>query len=243
MSENNNIYSYEKLSETMQICVSDEHRFGTDAFLLADFAMPRHKDMVCDLCSGSGIVALLMEKNFKPKNILAVEIQQKAVEQIKLSLEKSGITDIVPIKADLKEKWEGKPQGTLDVVTCNPPYKLNNTGAKNDADAVTIARHEVMCSIDDVCKASSDMLKYGGRLCICNRPERLSDVIIAMKNNGIEPKRIRFVSKTPETAPWLFLIEGRKGGNPFLSVEKQLFVYNGNDFSDEMLRIYGKVVK
>ncbi len=236
-------FKFEKLSDTMEICISDEHRFGTDAFLLADFAKPRHKDLVCDLCTGSGIVALLMEKNSKPKSIIAVEIQPKAIKQLEMSLEKSGIDNIIPVCADLKDKWNGFLEGNVDVVTCNPPYKLNNTGAKNDADAVTIARHEVLCSIDDVCKSAYKMLKFGGRLCVCNRPERLSDVILAMKSNGIEPKRVRFVSKKPENAPWLFLIEGKKGGNPFLKVEPQLYVHGDNGFSEEMLRIYGKVVK
>ena len=90
------------------------------------------------------------------------------------------------------------------------------------------------CNIDDVCRSAAKLLKYGGRLCICNRPERLSDVITAMKNNSIEPKRIRFVSKNPESAPWLFLIEGRKGGKPFMKILPQLYVWNGNGYSEEL---------
>ena len=236
-------FTFEKLSETLEICVSDEHRFGTDAFLLADFAKPRKKDLVCDLCTGSGIIALLMKKNFEPKNIIAVDIQEQAIRQLEMSIDKSNITTIEPICADLKSLWANSPDCSLDVITCNPPYKLNNTGAKNEADAVTIARHEVMCNIDDVCKASAKLLKFGGRLCICNRPERLGDVIVSMKKFDIEPKRIRFVSKNPTTAPWLFLIEGKKGSKPFLKIEPQLYTQGENGFSDELLNIYGKVVK
>lgn len=236
-------FTFEKLSETISICISEEHRFGTDAFLLADFARPRHKDLVCDLCTGSGIIALLMQKNFQPKSITAVDIQKKAIEQLKISIEKSSLDNIVPVCSDLNDKWDGFPECTLDVVTCNPPYKINNTGAKNDVSAVTIARHEVMCDINDVCKSAYKMLKFGGRLCVCNRPERLGDVIASMKNNGLEPKRVRFVSKTPKTAPWLFLIEGKKGAKPFLKVEPQLYIQGENGFSDELLKIYGKVVK
>lgn len=236
-------FTFEKLSDKISICISEEHRFGTDAFLLADFAQPRHKDLVCDLCTGSGIIALLMQKNFQPKSIVAVDIQKKAIKQLKMSIEKSEIDNIIPVCADLKEKWDGFPECSLDVVTCNPPYKINNTGAKNNLDAVTIARHEVLCDINDVCKSAYKMLKFGGRLCICNRPERLCDVIVAMKNNSLEPKRIRFVSKTPETAPWLFLIEGKKGAKPYLKVEKQFYVQGKNGFSEELLKIYGKVEK
>jgi len=236
-------YTFEKLSETMEICISDEHRFGTDAFLLADFAKPRNKDLVCDLCTGSGIIALLLKKNFEPNHIIAVDIQEQAIAQLKLSIEKSNLTNIEPICADLKELWENSPDRSLDVVTCNPPYKINNTGAKNDTDAVSIARHEILCNIDDVCEASAKLLKFGGRLCLCNRPERLGDVIVSMKKFDIEPKRIRFVSKNPVTAPWLFLIEGKKGSKPFLKIEPQLYTQGENGFSDELLKIYGKVVK
>lgn len=231
---------FERLSDTMEICISTEHRFGTDAFLLADFANPRRKDLVCDLCTGSGIVALLMKRNNNPLHIVAVDIQQKAVDQLNISIERSAIDGVEAVCADLKELWDNAPDRTVDVVTCNPPYKLDNTGEKNNLDAVTIARHEVLCNIDDVCESSSKLLKFGGRLCICNRPERLADVITAMKKADIEPKRVRFVSKTPSTAPWLFLIEGKKGSKPFMKVEPQLYIQGENGFSDELKRIYGK---
>ena len=236
-------YTFEKLSDTIEICISAEHRFGTDAFLLADFAAPRRKDLVCDLCTGCGIIALLMKRNNEPKKIYAVDIQSQAIEQLKLSVDKSNIDNVEPICADLKDLWNDAPDRILDVVTCNPPYKLNDTGAKNDIDAVTIARHEVLCTIDDVCESASKLLKFGGRLCICNRPERLADVIVAMKKHDIEPKRIRFVSKNPKSAPWLFLIEGKKGSKPYLKVEPHLYINGENGFSEELLRIYGKVVE
>jgi len=235
-------YTFEKLSDTIKICISEEHRFGTDAFLLADFAAPRNKDLVCDLCTGSGIIALLMKRNNNPLHIIAVDIQRQAIEQLEISITQSQLSDIQPVCADLKELWDKAPDRTLDLVTCNPPYKINNTGAKNDVDAVTIARHEVMCNIEDVCESASKLLKFGGRLCLCNRPERLTDVIFAMKKFDLEPKRIRFVSKNPQTAPWLFLIEGKKGAKPYIKVEPQLYIQGENGFSDELLKIYGKVV-
>ena len=229
-------FTVEKLHDGIEIVISTEHRFGTDAFLLADFAAPRHKDTVCDLCTGSGIIALLMYQNFKPKHIDAVEIQQKAHDQLLLSVERSRISDITPILGDLKEYAADRP---LDVITCNPPYKISGTGAKNETEAVSIARHEMLCTIDDVCACAKRNLRYGGRLCVCNRPERLCDIMVAMRQNGIEPKRVRFVSKTPSTAPWLVLVDGRKGGNSFLTVEPQLYTQNENgEFSDELKRIY-----
>ncbi|MBQ7756734.1 MAG: methyltransferase [Oscillospiraceae bacterium] len=229
-------FTFENLGDGISICVSDEHRFGTDAFLLADFAGARRKDYVCDFCSGSGIIAVLMKRNNNPAFIYAVEIQEKAVSQMKLTVEKSGIDNFEIVSGDLKDF---KAKKELDLITCNPPYKINNTGAKNDSEAVSIARHEMLCTIDDVCKSASRNLKFGGRLCICNRPERLCDIMVAMRNNNLEPKRVRFVSKTPKDAPWLVLVEAKKGGKPFLQVEKNLYIQDENgDYSEEMKRIY-----
>ena len=111
---------------------------------------------------------------------------------------------------------------------------------KNDSEAVSIARHEMLCTIDDVCRCAKKNLKFGGRLCICNRPERLCDIMTAMRASGIEPKRLRTVHKNPECPPWLILVEGKKGGKPFVQIEKPLYVRSadgGN--SAEMKRIYG----
>lgn len=231
-------FTYESLGKGYNVCVSDEHRFGTDAFLLADFAAPRHKDRVCDLCSGNGIVALLMSRNFKPAEIYAVELQEKAFYQLQRSKEASDAGEIIPVLMDLKE-WKAPYQ--LDLITCNPPYKTDNTGIKNASEAVTIARHEINCTIYDVCRAAKRSLKFGGRLCVCQRPERLCDVISAMRENSIEPKRLRTVQKNSTSDPWLILVEGRLGGSSFIKLEKPLYIKseNSDEFSDEMKRIYG----
>ncbi|MDE6788812.1 MAG: methyltransferase [Ruminococcus sp.] len=231
-------YKFEKLTEKIYVCASSDHRFGTDAFLLADFSHYRQKDKVCDLGTGCGIIPLIMQKNRPPQIIYAVDIQESAIEQLKLGIEKSSVSGIVPICADLKELWLNAPSGQLDLVTCNPPYKACNAGYESTLTAQRIARHEVLCTIDDVCRTAEKLLKFGGRLCICNRPERLSDVISAMKAHNIEPKRLRFVSKNPETSPWLFLIEGKKGSKSFMQIETQLYIRDGENFSDELQRIY-----
>lgn len=231
-------YKFEKLTDKITVCASSDHRFGTDAFLLADFSGYRQKDTVCDLGTGCGIIPLIMQKKMPPAVTYAVDIQEGAIEQLRLGLERSETTGIVPVCADLKELWEGAPLDICDLVTCNPPYKAANAGFESVIDAQKIARHEIMCDIDDVCRAAERLLKFGGRLCVCNRPERLADVISAMKNHNIEPKRIRFVSKTPDDAPWLFLVEGKKGSKPFMKVEKQMYIRSGDGFSDELKRIY-----
>ena len=115
--------------------------------------------------------------------------------------------------------------GRFSLVTCNPPYFTINSGFKSALDSQIIARHEVLCNIDDVCKSASRLLKFGGRLCMCNRPDRLSDVITAMKSNNIEPKTLQLVSKNADTPPWLFLIEGKKGAKPSLKILPNRFMY------------------
>ena len=234
---NYNDLTYEQLGERYKVCISTEHRFGTDAFLLADFAGARHKDICADLCTGSGIIALLLDKKYSPKKTYAVEIQKKAYDQLCLSIEASKAEDtMIPVNADLKE-WRCDEE--LDLITCNPPYKLDNTGAKNESEAVSIARHEMMCTIGDVCKAAKRNLKFGGRLCVCNRPERLCDIITAMTENGIEPKRLRTVHKNPNCAPWLVLVEGKKGAKAFLNIERPLFVRTADGgISEEVQQIY-----
>lgn len=231
-------YSFEKLTENIFVCASSEHRFGTDAFLLTYFSGYRQKDKVCDLGTGCGIIPLIMQKERPPQLIYAVDIQQGAIEQLRLGIERSKTSGIIPVCADLKELWKDAPIGQLDLVTCNPPYKAVNAGFESKITAQRIARHEIMCNIDDVCAAAEKLLKFGGRLCVCNRPERLSDVIFAMKNHNIEPKRIRFVSKNPDEAAWLFLIEGKKGSKPFMKIEPQLYICSENGFSDELQQIY-----
>ena len=222
---------YEKLNDKIYVCTSDDHTFGTDALLLAEFSNHRKKDKVCDLGTGCGIIPLFMQREKPPQIIYAVDIQEKAVKQLELGIIKSQVESIVPVCADLKNLWSGAPVGTLDLVTCNPPYKAANSGIESTITAHKIARHEILCNIDDVCLAAEKLLKFGGRLCICNRPERLADVVSAMKNHNIEPKRLRFVAKSPESPPWLFLIEGKKGSKPFMQIMPQLYINNSMGFT------------
>lgn len=236
-------YRFEQLSSKISVCVTPEHKFGTDAFLLADFAGVRKKDVVCDLGTGCGIIPLFLTKIAAPRKIYGVDIQPQAIEQLKLSLEYSHLDHIVPLCLDLKELAENNsciPAGSVDVVTCNPPYKANRAGILSELTAEQIARHEVMCTIEDVCRAASRMLKYGGKVCICQRPERLADVVCAMRQADLEPKRLRFVAKHAGETPWLFLIEGKKGSRPFLQMLPTLPVYepDGKEFSAEMQAVY-----
>lgn len=231
--------SFEKLSDDIWVCTSQNHRFGTDAFLLADFSGYKRNDLVCELGTGCGIISLIMSRENPPQKIYAVDIQENAIEQLIDGMKKSNLTnEIIPVCADLKVLWDDAPLGRCSLVVCNPPYKASSAGIESALTCQKIARHEILCNINDVCAAASKLLRYGGRLCMCNRPERLGDVISAMKSNGIEPKLLRFVSNTPEQAPWLFLIEGKKGSKPYMKVAPQLYMQGENGYSDEVKKIY-----
>ncbi len=237
-------YSFEKLGDKIEICITPEHKFGTDAFLLSDFIKMRKKDVACDLGTGCGIIPLLWLRNESttPKKAYAVDIQEQAIAQLKITIDKNNLNDgITAVLGDLKEIENlSLPLGSFDAVTCNPPYKIMDTGIMSETSADKIARHESLCNIDDVATAAAKLLKFGGRLCICQRPERLLDVMQAMRKAKIEPKRLRFVQKRGDSAPWLFLIEGKKGAKPFLQVEAPFIIQGENgEFSDELMGIYG----
>ena len=234
--------SIEYLGSGVKVVVSESHGFGTDAVLLADFASPKRKEKACDLGTGCGIIPMLWCRNSAAGHITAVEVQPLGCEQTEKSIEISGMSDkVTVINADLREIKSFLPHACMDVVTMNPPYKAANSGIVSTANSEKIARHETMCSLSDVTEAAAHLLNFGGRLCLCNRPERLSDTIFAMKQSGIEPKRLRFVVKNPQSRPWLFLIEGRKGGKPFLNVEPMLIMYKSDgELSDEVNEIYGE---
>ena len=231
------MFRFEPLGEKLKICVSDEHSFGTDAFLLSTFSSPKKTDVVYDLGTGCGIISMLWFRTVPPKKVYAVDIQEKAIEQLEITVKENELTDkIFPIRADLKQL---KTIEQADLVVCNPPYNAAGAGIINELSAEQIARHEILCDIYDVTKTAAKLLKFGGRLCICQRPERLCDVIDAMKKSGIEPKRLRFVQKDSVSAPWLFLIEGKKGSKPFLSVEKPFIMTDNNGgYSDEAKKMY-----
>ena len=233
----------EDLGEGVGVVVSKQHTFGTDAMLLASFANPKRNDIACDFGSGCGIIPFLWLRDGKCKEITAIEIQENGCNQMLRSRELNETDKITILNRDLKEIDDLKA-GSFDLVTMNPPYKIENGGIKNDEEYATIARHETFCNMNDIAKSAARLLRFGGKLCICHRPERVFDAMFAMRENGIEPKTLRFVSKKGDTQPWLVLIEGKRGAKNGLKVEKNLVAYNDDGtLSDEMLSITEKYRK
>ena len=192
----------EPLGCGMEIFVSDTHHFSTDTILLADFSKPAGKKLCADLGTGCGTIPLLWLKNNNNLSVYAVELQKDACELLEKSIAHNKLEDnLTLLNADLRDLKGRLPFGTFDVVSCNPPYKLGGSGILNPEQQKLVARHEAECTLDDVCGAASNLLQFGGRLCMCQRPERLSDVIESMRRSGIEPKRLRLVQQRKSKAP------------------------------------------
>lgn len=234
---------WEPISSRYSILVSKQHCFNTDTILLAHFSSPRRKDICADFGTGCGTIPLIWCNTYMPKHIFAVELQDNACDMVQKTLEKNHLQQqITLIHQDLTTLKSGVYPFTqeLDLIACNPPYQEAGTGFVNPDDSKRIARHEGACTVDEVCRVAANLLKYGGKLCMCQRPQRLYDVMSSMEKAGIEPKRLRLVQQRLSKAPSLFLLEGRKGRNPGMTVEPTLMI-EGVDggFSEEMMRIYG----
>ena len=232
-------YTVEYLGPELAACVSKEHRFGTDAFLLAYFSRARHKDLAVDLGTGCGIIPLLLYKMYRPAKVYGVELQQQGAALFEKAISLSHLEDrLFPICADLRQLWGILPADRFDLITCNPTYQRADSGFLSREPAKKLARHELGCTIEEVCQAACRLLKTGGRLCLCQRPERLAYVICAMRQSHIEPKRLRLVAKNSESVPWLFLIEGKKGAAPGMTAGPTLQINGTDGFSRELMDIY-----
>lgn len=232
----------EPLGNGIEIYVSDSYHFSTDTILLADFSLPAGRKRCADLGTGCGTIPLLWCRHNKNLEIAAVEIQEDACALAQKSVEHNNLCESIKIiNDDLKDLKGRLPFGYYDLVVCNPPYKISGGGIANPESAKQIARHETECSLDDICNAASKLLQFGGSFCVCQRPERLADVMESMRKFSIEPKTLRLVQQRTSKAPKLFLLEGRRGGKRgFMNVLPTLFIENeSGDFSDEMMRIYG----
>lgn len=232
----------EPLGDGLSIFVSDSYHFSTDTILLADFSKQQGRKKCVELGTGCGTIPLLWCKHNRNLEISAVEIQKDACTLANKSVEHNNLSDNIKIlNADLKDLKGKLNFGYYDLVACNPPYKLGGSGITNPQDSKQIARHETECTLDDICETASKLLQFGGKFCICQRPERLADVIESMRKFSIEPKTLRLVQQRKTKAPKLFLLEGRRGGNRgFLNVLPTLFIEDENgNFSDEMMKIYG----
>lgn len=229
---------WEPLGKKAKVYVTREHRFTTDTILLADFSAPGRKDICADFGTGCGTIPLLWAARRQPALIYGVELQEQAWKQAVLSAEACGF-DIRMIRGDVREYRRLFPKQDLDLISCNPPYKAQGAGLKNPDSGRMVARHEEELTLKDLAEAARFSLKFGGSLCICQRPERLTDAMNVFREYDLEPKVLRLVQARKEKAPSLFLLRCRRGGNPGLSILPTLMLEEDGRVSDEMMEIYG----
>ncbi|NLL31224.1 MAG: tRNA1(Val) (adenine(37)-N6)-methyltransferase [Clostridiales bacterium] len=217
-------------------------RFGVDAVLLSNFARVKRSHRVIDLCSGTGIVPFLIYGKYKAKEIVGVEIQEDMAEMANRSSRYNEVEDLIKFyQGDLKDLNFLSTLGRFDVLTVNPPYKLNNAGILNSEDKLAIARHEILCNLEDVIIAGRKLLKDNGRMYMVHRPERLIDIFQLMRKHKIEPKRIQMIHPKANKAPNIVLVEGQRDGGAYLKWEDPLYVHNEDgSYTKEINKIYGR---
>lgn len=215
--------------------------FGMDAVLLSGFAQVKEGEVAVDLGTGTGIIPILLEAKTKGKHFTGLEIQEEVAEMAGRSVRLNHLEDRVDIaRGDIKEASRLFGKASFDVVTSNPPYMNDNHGLKNPDLPKAIARHEVFCTLDDVCREASLLLKTGGRFYMVHRPHRLAEIITALKTYKLEPKRMKLVHPFADKDANMVLIEAVRGGKSMMKVEAPIIVYQEPGvYTQEIYDVYG----
>lgn len=216
---------------------TERFMFGIDAVLLADFVCGsiKKQDKIIDLGTGNGIIPLILSGLYPENEFAGLEIQKESAELAARSVELNGLQDKIRIiKGDLKKLEDftalyGLVKHSFEVVTCNPPYSVVESGKQNPKEPKAIARHEVLCTLEDVVAAADFLLKPHGKLFMIHRPYRLAEIFGALYAHQLEPKRMRLVSPFAGEEPNMVLIEARKNARPRLKIEPELAVYEKCD--------------
>ena len=223
--------------------------FGTDSVLLANFVKSGNSNnVILDLCSGSGVIPIILSAKKKYKKIFGVELQSEMYDLFDRNIKINNLEDsIISINENVKNIKDIRKKiasimekDKIDIITCNPPYKEIGTGLTTNHDVKTIAKCEVMCNLEDIFITSSKLLGKGGKLYLVHKPERLSDLIYFGRKYNLEAKEIRFVYPKIDKKPSIVLISYRKDGGNETKVLEPLIEYNDDmSYTDEIYRIYG----
>ena len=220
---------------------TDGFCFGMDAVLLSGFARVRAGERALDLGTGTGILPLLLSAKTEGKHFTGLEIQQDIVGMAARSVALNGLEEKIEIiNGDIKEAGRLFGAASFDVVTANPPYMNTDHGLKNPYEPKAIARHEILCTFEDVARETAKVLRPGGRMYLVHRPHRLIEIIETMKRFRLEPKRMKFVHPYADKDANMVLIEAVRGGGAWLKVEEPIIVYREPGvYTDEIYEIYG----
>lgn len=222
---------------------SEMFEFSLDSVLLPNFVTINKKcKKILDIGTGNAPIPLILTTRTDAK-IIGVELQEKSVELAKKNIELNHLTNQITILHDnIKEYYKKEESDTFDTIICNPPFFKNiESSRKNKFDEKTIARHEVSLNINDIFMISKKLLKNNGNIAIVHRPERLIEILSVMRENNIEPKKIRFVYPFKEKEANVLLIEGTKNGKPGVKILPPLYTHNQDgSYTDDILKIFGK---
>ena len=219
----------------------DRFCFGMDAVLLSDFAKVKPGDNVLDFCTGTGIIPILMEAKTKASHFTALEIQEDSAKMAARSVALNHLEEKIDIIiGDVKEAHQLFEPSSFQIVTCNPPYMIGQHGLVNPESPKAIARHEILCTLEDIVKQAARVLVQGGNFYMVHRPFRLVEIMTLLTKYKLEPKRMRLVHSYVDKEPNMVLIQATKGGKSRITVEKPLIVYEScGNYTKEILDIYG----
>lgn len=219
----------------------DRFCFGMDAVLLSGFARVKDGARVLDLGTGTGIIPILLSAKTGAVHLTGLEIQEDSADMAWRSVRLNGLeTKISIVTGDIKEAGSLFDAASFDVITCNPPYMTAQHGLTNPEDAKAIARHEILCTLEDVIAQTAKLLKPGGNFYMVHRPFRLAEIIVLLRTYKLEPKRMQLVHPFVDKEPNMVLIEANRGGKPRMTVEKPLIVYREPGvYMEEIYEIYG----
>ena len=228
----------DKVNEDLTIIQKkDGLTFGTDAYLLAAFMKEQKSSRAVELGAGTGIISLLSASRGRFGHITAVEIQKEFSELCERNTSLNSLSHkISSLSGDVRELRASDVGGEVDVVFSNPPYMKRESGAHNEHEMKYIARHEVCGTIADFCISAKRLLKHGGKFYCVYRPDRLSELLVAMSENAIEPKKITLVSADTRTPPSIALVMGVKGGAPLMTLTRNLYLYESDKDRHERSR-------
>ena len=219
----------------------DRFCFGMDAVLLSDFANVKEGDKVLDFCTGTGIIPILMEAKTKAAHFTALEIQEDSAEMARRSVSLNHLEEKIEIvTGDVKDADRIFEAASFHAVTCNPPYMIGQHGLVNPDSPKAIARHEILCTLDDIVKQTARVLVPGGSFYLVHRPFRLVEIMTTLTKYKLEPKRMQLVYPYVDKEPNMVLIQATKGGKSRITVEKPLIVYEKPGvYTKDILEIYG----